>query len=587
MKTNNKTKDAELTEVWYRAMARTAVVSGAFSLIVCALLVLNYFQGKNSDPLNSERMAELKASLLREPKNDSIKEQIRSLDWELREKYFRHREFSKKGSYLLLGGLAIFLLGTTSAIAYRKKLPMPQKISDEYGQKARSSMMARCSVTLLGLVVGSVALILAMISESGSIGKFLKAIEPKKAYYPSQEEIMKNWHRFRGPSGLGISAYTNVPSSWNGETGEGILWKTPIPLPGENSAVVWEDRVFLTGATEEKREVYCFDANSGEMLWQKAVDLASRTSSSEPPEVMEATGFAAPTAVTDGQRVFAIFANGDIACFDFDGKRVWAKNLGLPKNVYGHASSLAMYQNLLLVLFDQGLSAEDGLSKLLALDALSGTTVWQTERPVPNSWASPIIINTGKRYEFITCGNPWVIAYNPATGEEFWRAKCLGGDIGPSPVYGNGLVFAVNDYAYLAAIRPDGQGDVTETHIVWNAEYDLPDICSPLTNGELLFSLTTDGFLICYDAQDGSQLWDHDFETSFRSSPSLVGDRVYLMSEEGVMFIFAADRVEYRELGKAKLGERSNTCPAFMDGRIYIRGKKHLYCIAQKNSVVF
>jgi outer membrane protein assembly factor BamB len=578
---NGKTKDTELTKAWYQAAVRTAVVAGVFSLIVCALLLVNYFHGKLSDPLNSRKLADLKTALVQEPKNDSVKEQIRALDLELRKQYFRQRRFSRIGSYLLPGGIVVFLVGLKSAAAYRKKLPMPQA-KDEQGQEARAAMMSRWSVAVLGLVVVGTAMALAIISERGSTGKFLRAVEQIKAtamgkvHYPSQEEINKNWPRFRGPGGLGISAYTNVPSSWNGKTGEGILWKTPVPLPGENSPVVWGNRVFLTGATENKREVYCFDADSGELLWQKVVENVPG-SSLETPKVSEDTGFAAPTAVTDGQRVYAIFANGDVICFDFDGNRVWAKSLGLPENIYGHASSLAMYQNLLLVLFDQG-GVEDGLSRLIALDALSGRTVWETQRPVPNSWASPIVINTGKREEVITCGNPWVIAYNPAIGKELWRTKCLSGDIAPSPIYANGLVFAANEYAYLAAIRPDGEGDVTETHIVWKAEDGLPNICSPLSNNELVFLLASYGILTCYNAQDGSVVWEQDLRASFKSSPSLVGDKVYLMSEEGVMFIIAAGR-EYKELGRAELGEKAHTSPAFMDGRIYIRGKENLYCI--------
>jgi len=611
---NNKIKDAELMKAWYQAAVRTAIVAGVFSLIVCILLLVNYFYGKVSDPLNSRELSKLTASLIQEPRNDSIKEQIRALDLELRKQYFRQRKFSRTGSYLLPGGIVVFLVSLKSAAAYRKKLPMPQKNADEQEEESRIAVMARWAVAVLSLALGGAALVIGIISERGSTGEFLKVAEQIKALasersvpivatsessdstvaasrsddstvatlesdaltYPSQEEIKKNWPRFRGPEGPGISAYTNVPSSWNGKTGEGILWKTPVPLPGENSPIVWENRVFLTGATENKREVYCFDGDSGKLLWQKAVENIPG-SPLETPKVMEDTGFAAPTAVTDGQRVYAIFANGDVICFDFDGNRVWAKSLGIPENTYGHASSLAMYQNLLLVLFDQG-GAEDGLSRLIALDALSGQTVWETQRPVPNSWASPIVINTGTREEIITCGNPWVIAYNPATGKELWRAKCLSGDIAPSPIYANGLVFAANEYAYLAAIRPDGEGDVTETHIAWKAEDGLPDICSPLSNGELVFLLASYGILTCYNAQDGSVVWEQDLKASFKSSPSLVGDRVYLMSNEGVMFIVAAAR-EYKELGKAELGEKAHTCPAFMDGRIYIRGKENLYCI--------
>jgi outer membrane protein assembly factor BamB len=235
---------------------------------------------------------------------------------------------------------------------------------------------------------------------------------------------------------------------------------------------------------------------------------------------------------------------------------------------------------MLLVLLDQG-SGDDGLSALIALEAHSGKTVWQTQRPVPNSWASPIVINTGGREEIVTCGSPWVIGYDPATGTELWRADCLGGDVAPSPIYANGLVFGVNASYYLAAIRPGGQGDVTKTHIAWTAEEGLPDICSPVSNGELVFLLTTyGGILTCYDAQDGSLVWENKLGTAFRSSPTLVGNRLYLMSQSGVMFIVEAGR-EYQELGSAELGEASNACPAFLDGRIYIRGKEHLYCIGE------
>jgi outer membrane protein assembly factor BamB len=288
---------------------------------------------------------------------------------------------------------------------------------------------------------------------------------------------------------------------------------------------------------------------------------------------------ATPTPVTDGKRVCAIFTNGDLACFGFDGERVWAMSLGNPDNLYGHASSLAMYQNLLLVLFDQG-TAEDGLSQLVALEAPTGRTVWRTKRPVPNSWASPIIIDTGTREEIITCGAPWVIAYDPSSGEELWRAECLGGDVAPSPVYANGLVLATTPYELLAAIRPGGQGDVSQSHIAWTADYNLPDISSPLSTGKLVFLLTTEGVLTCYDAEDGKMIWEKDFATVFRSSPTLVGDQVYLMNEEGVMFIVAASR-KYEELGRAELAEDSNCSPAFLDGRIYIRGTRNLYCMGK------
>ncbi|MHC4632464.1 MAG: outer membrane protein assembly factor BamB family protein, partial [Planctomycetota bacterium] len=158
---------------------------------------------------------------------------------------------------------------------------------------------------------------------------------------------------------------------------------------------------------------------------------------------------------TDGQRVYAIFANGDVVCFDFDGGQIWARSVGPLNNMYGHASSLVIHRNLLLIQLDQA-RTEDKLSKLMAIEATSGRTVWEKQRPVPDSWATPIVINTGGREEIITCGNPWVIAYAPTTGEELWRVKCLSGDVAPSPVYSKGLVYVINAYELLIAIRPGG-----------------------------------------------------------------------------------------------------------------------------------
>ena len=567
----------------HRAAVGTAVVAGAFSLIVCALLVHNDWQRRHADPLNSAELKQLKASLLQDPRSAAIKEEIRALDLRLRQEYFGHRAFSRVGAHLLLGGVVVLLAALKSAGALRKRVPMPQPDLDRADPGAGAAPTASWSVAGFGLVAGSALLWLAVLPRSPESREFWAAVEEMKTStavpraYPSPEEVRKNWSRFRGPGGLGVSAYTNVPSFWNGHTGEGIRWKAPVPLPGENSPVIWGDRLFLTGATAERREVYCFDVDSGGLSWKQVVPRLPG-SPSEPPGVMEETGFAAPTAVTDGRRVYAVFANGDLAAFEVDGKPAWARSLGLPENPYGHSSSLAMYRNLLLVLLDQG-ARNDSLSVVMALEAHSGETVWQTQRPVPHSWASPIVIDAATGPQLVTCADPWVMAYDLGTGQELWRVDCLMGDVAPSPVFANGLVFAVQSGAYLAAIRPDGRGDVTGTHLVWTAEDGLPDIPSPASNGELVFLVTTyGGILTCYDAGDGKMVWEQELDTSFESSPTVVGERVYLMSTDGVMHIFAARRV-YEELGRAELGEAASTCPAFQDGRIYIRGKENLYCM--------
>lgn len=614
--------NTEATSQWYYTAITTAVIGGVFSLIALELMLFNYFQRTVAEPKRADNLEELKIQLRQQPNDQQLmlwiqeldlqsvadpnrakqleavkaeilanpdeqsllsrlrklflqirQDRIRELDLQIRQVRMRRWDFSRRGSYLLLGGVVVFLIGVKSASAYKKKLPAPQLQPDKRNEQLRKAIYARWTVTVGLVILGSGALFLTTRPWID-----FSTADMLATSYPSMAEIKKNWPRFRGPGGLGISAYTNIPESWNGTTREAILWKSKVPLPGHNSPIVWEDRVFVTGADPNKRQVYCFDALSGKLLWERGVTSVPQ---GKPLEVMEEDGpaYAAPTAVTDGRRICAIFPTGDVACFDFNGRKVWARNLGIPDSGYGYATSLAMYRNMLLIQYDQG-GAEDEMSKLIALDTFTGHTLWETKRPVPNSWSSPIVAEIGNQHQIITCADPWVIAYEP-NGEELWRAKCLGGEIAPSPIYAAGRIFAIEPYTKLVAIKPDGRGDVTKTHIDWSIEENTPDISCPVSNGEFIFLLTTEGMLTCYKTADGTKVWEKDLLMNFLASPSLVGDRLYLLSEKGVMLI-AEVSTEYKELAKCELGEDCFASPAFMDGRIYIRGLKNLYCIGDK-----
>ena len=584
----------------YQLATRIAAVAGVFVLVVCSLLIYDYTRRIVKDPLDSAAYQALVSALDQQPTNDTLKAQIRDLDLHLRSEYFRQRAFTHVGAALLLVAVVVFLSAATTAVTLNRRLPAPNALSMPQDYEAAWTRLARWAVAALCMVMVGIA-IATIVNVRSELQDYpeeavatstpvpplqkidVEASSPPLAGAaetpPSDEEIGKMWPRFRGPGGLGVSAYSNVPETWDGKSGQGIVWKTPVPMPGNNSPVVWGKRVFLSGADKSRREVYCFDADSGKLLWQQAVP-GTPQSIARPPRVNEETGYAASTTTTDGRRVFAIFANGDLAAFDFSGKLAWSKSLGLPENSYGHASSLAMHQNLLLVQLDQG-SSRKPKSKLLAFHSATGKIVWQVDRPVPNSWASPIVIHPGGGDQVVTAADPWVIAYNPVDGAEIWRVKCLQTDIGPSPTFADGKVFVANDNSELTAIRADGRGDVTETHVLWKGEDGLPDTSSPLATKEFVLLLTSYGTLTCYDALKGDMLWVEEFDVDFSASPSLAGNRVYLISKTGKTWIIEPGREKCKRLGEADLGEECVTSPALLDGRIYLRGKTHLFCLGK------
>ncbi|GAH69237.1 unnamed protein product, partial [marine sediment metagenome] len=256
----------------YQTALRSAIAGGVFSAIVLVLLVVNYLQIKVLDPVRAERLEMMKVKFIGESASAELLSEIRQLDFDIRRDWIRRRFFSRRGGYLLLGGLAVFVIGLKWTSTLRKKLPMPGAVEDKQAQQVREAAMARWAVTVgLGLF-GVSALFVALTPQ-------IDLVEDVAPSYPSEEEVNKNWAGFRGPGGSGVSAYTNIPVKWDGKTGEGIIWKAKVPLRGHNSPVVWEGRVFVSGAKKSKRQVYCFDALTGELLWTGDVTTAVTSSS--------------------------------------------------------------------------------------------------------------------------------------------------------------------------------------------------------------------------------------------------------------------------------------------------------------------
>ncbi|MGI6420304.1 MAG: PQQ-binding-like beta-propeller repeat protein [Thermoguttaceae bacterium] len=381
---------------------------------------------------------------------------------------------------------------------------------------------------------------------------------------PSIEAIKKNWPNLRGPFGQAVAYNVAPPADFDAAAGRNLLWKAPIPRLGASSPVVWEGRVFLTGADESAREVYCFDAASGRLLWRQAAKQPA-----EMPEVSEDIGHAASTGATDGKLFFAIFSTGDLVAVDMNGSIAWTRSFGIPKCDYGYASSLIAYKHLFVQIDDK-----NG-ANLYALDPVTGKTVWRKTRTLRQSWASPIIAISGGREMVVLAENPTAAAYDVSTGEAVLSVKCLSGEVAPSPAYARGTIVVANERARVSAIS------LASGTIAWSGEDDLPNVASPLATEDFVVTGDASGMVNCYDIGTGRKLWTHEFDESFYPSPILAAGRIYAMDNAGTMHVFQASKT-FVAVADARLGEESLATPAFAGGRIFIRGRQNLYCIGAK-----
>lgn len=604
--------------MWAGVAGRTATVAGVFVVFVLALLAWSHAQRLARDPLDSEQFRALQAELKElkdQPVTDAVRQrvervlvEIRAEDLQLRREYFQQRRFAAGGAWLLLAGMVVFLTASKLSATLQRKLPTPEPADGEADPDGQRARIGRWAVAGLGLALAAAMLALGYattptLPESWSPPESMAAapsaatnpgasasatpvqrpatvVNPvaAPAGLPTREECLKNWPAFRGFTGSGVAVGDNYPTRWDVKSGNNVVWKSPVPLSGHSSPIVWGDRLFLTGGGKESRQVLCYDTATGRLLWQKPVP------GTVPPDLTtsEHTGYAANTPATDGRRVYVTFATGDVAAFDFAGNSLWARNLGTPKNTLGHAASLRVHANRLLVQLDQG-TAKQGLSRLLALDTATGQTVWEAKRPVPNSWSSPIVAEVKGKAQVVTCADPWVIAYDPADGRELWRADCLRQDVGPSPVVVDGVVYASVEYRGTAAVRADGQGDVTKSHVAWSNPEGAPDTTSPLAVGPHVFLLTTYGSMFnCLDAKTGEKRWDKEIDGPFMASPTAAGKYVYLFGHEGKAFVLEPGPADAKVVFSTTLADKVSATPAFCNGRIYVRGEKQLICIGAK-----
>ena len=572
-------------DVLLRAAVVVATVSGLFCLVVSSLLIVNYWQVRGIDTLEHPDLARLRSQVTGSSETDAETiDAIRNLDLLARAAFFTSQRM------LRIGGLLALIAGLTFAAALRvaancrPRLPAPtaetpQKYYWTDQARARELLMFMGGLWLFAALLAAVftRLDIPLPTEAELAAAEEEAIaapEDLELVVPSWEEALDQWPSFRGPGGYGVARHTNAPTSWDVASGKNIRWKVAPPLPGFNSPVVWGDRVYLSGADEDRREVYAFDADTGDLLWRTPIGTRIPV---EPPRVNDDTGWAAPTVAAQGNVVCAVFGTGHLACLDHNGGILWEKHLGVPDNHYGHSSSLIIYEDLLIVQYDQ---RQEGA--LFAFDLRDGTEVWKQERE-RISWASPILVGMPDAPLLVVVSTRDMDVYNPRTGALLWSVDSLAGEVGPSPAYGAGLFFVANEYADASAIRlPDADADGdAEPEILWQFYESLPDVASPLATDTFFYLLTSRGEIVWLRPEDGEIMWVHEHDEPFYASPILVGNRIYAIDMDGRVLIFE-NAEEYKEIARPTFEETTVATPAFVNGRIYARTETSLICIEEQ-----
>ncbi len=387
----------------------------------------------------------------------------------------------------------------------------------------------------------------------------------------------EEWSGWRGPRRDGTSTETGFPVKWSAT--ENVVWKVSIPGKGHSSPVVWGDRIFLTTCIEDSgdRKLLCLDRKDGRVIWDKVV-VTTPTEGKH-----KLNSFASSTPVTDGKHVWVAFLDKPrfrVFCYDMDGKLTWEKSPGEFHSVHGFCSSPLLYKDTVIYNADQ-----DAEAYIVALDKETGAERWRTDRPNrTRSYSPPVIFEAGGRTQMVLSGSKCVASYDPDTGKQIWIIDGPTEQFVASMVYAEGIFFITGGFPqwHVLGIKPDGQGNVTNTHILWRDKGH--DICSyvpsPVAWGANFFLTSDEGNATCFDAKTGQRMWKEKLSKHFSASAVAAGGNLYFVDDYGVTFVVKAGPT-YELVAKNELGEACYASPALSRGRIYIRTSQSLFCIGE------
>ena len=394
----------------------------------------------------------------------------------------------------------------------------------------------------------------------------------------------EDWPQFRGPTGQGHATERNLPLEWS-ET-HNIIWKVPVPGLGWSSPAVANGRVWLTTVVESKERrgrvsaslrALAYDIATGRELVNVEVFRLDDAGYVNPKNSR-----ASPTPIVDGDRVYVHFGAEGTAAVSTSGEILWTTHLRY-ESQHGNGGSPTLYRDLLIVNCD----GNGGDAYVIALETATGKTRWKTarRRPADQAYSTPLVITVGQQDQLVSVGAYRAAAYEPLTGQEIWRVSYGDGFSNvPRPVFGQGLVFIATGFQTpsLMAVRPDGKGDVTRSHVAWTIARGAPYTPSPLLVGNDLYYVSDTGVLSLADAMSGQIVWQQRLGGNYSASPVFADGRIYFQSEEGMTTVITPGR-EFKRLAVNRLDGATLASMAVSNGSFYIRSHTHLYRIGGRS----
>lgn len=421
---------------------------------------------------------------------------------------------------------------------------------------------------------------------------------PAAAAWLASPALAENWPAWRGPYQNSTSQDTGLPLYWSESSG--IVWKAALPGEGASTPAIWEDAVFVTSQQGDKLLLTRFHKATGRTAWTRQVGTSAGTTRQADrgrQKFHRLHNEASPSPVTDGEMVVVHFGNGDLAAYDFDGNQLWKRNLQDDHGPYtiwwGHANSPVIWRDLVIVACMQDplddLETTPAKSYLEAYNKRNGRVRWTTPRVTgakaesADSYTTPVIREGASGDELVVMGGNQLDAYNPATGEQLWSLEGLqGGRTITGPTIVGGYVFATRGMrgATFAVDMQRASGKLDRRHLLWQDEGATPDSCSPVVWNDLVFTVTDNGIAKCLSARNGGPKWRQRLKGEYKASPVAAEGRVYFLNQDGLCTIVSA-QLGFSKLAENQLNDETIASPAIADGKLFIRGKKFLYCIAK------